>query len=391
MVLVNRDTASAAEILTAALKENDLATVVGTRTYGKGVFQEVMDLPAGGALDLTIGQYLTADGTSILRRRGQARRAGGGRPGHIQGRSARPGARGSRAVLSFVGVVGRRGRFLVVEPLFEPGPQVSLGGGVRVRGGEMVLAEQHGARARVLAELGDPARARDVAAAVIYDRDRERGFDGAVEEEARAAAAGASELDPERRDLTALDTFTVDPATARDFDDAVSAAPDGDGIRLWIHIADVAAHVRPGSRLDDEAERRATSVYVPGTVEPMLPAVLSDEACSLAPGVDRLAVTAEIQLAADGAARSARFYRSRVRSDARLSYDQLDEFFAGRERPPEPIAAPLDLARRAAAVLAARRSGSALEISTTEPEFEFDAEGDVIARARPSRRPRRTG
>ena len=65
-VLVNRDTASAAEILTAALKENDLATVVGTRTYGKGVFQEVMNLPAGGALDLTIGQYLTSDGTSIL-------------------------------------------------------------------------------------------------------------------------------------------------------------------------------------------------------------------------------------------------------------------------------------------------------------------------------------
>jgi carboxyl-terminal processing protease len=65
-VLVNRDTASAAEILTAALQQNDLAEVVGTRTYGKGTFQEVMDLPAGGALDLTIGEYLTADGTSIL-------------------------------------------------------------------------------------------------------------------------------------------------------------------------------------------------------------------------------------------------------------------------------------------------------------------------------------
>ena len=65
-VLVNRDTASAAEILTAALQQNDLAEVVGTRTYGKGTFQEVMDLPAGGALDLTVGEYLTADGTSIL-------------------------------------------------------------------------------------------------------------------------------------------------------------------------------------------------------------------------------------------------------------------------------------------------------------------------------------
>ena len=66
VVLVNRDTASAAEILSAALQQNDLAEVVGTRTYGKGTFQELLDLPDGGALDLTIGEYLTADGTSIL-------------------------------------------------------------------------------------------------------------------------------------------------------------------------------------------------------------------------------------------------------------------------------------------------------------------------------------
>jgi len=66
VVLTNRNTASAAEILTAALQQNDLAEVVGTRTYGKGTFQEIMDLDSGGALDLTIGQYLTSDGTSIL-------------------------------------------------------------------------------------------------------------------------------------------------------------------------------------------------------------------------------------------------------------------------------------------------------------------------------------
>jgi len=65
-VLVDGNTASASEIVTAALKENDLATVIGTRTYGKGVFQEVIPLDAGGALDLTVGEYLTADGTSIL-------------------------------------------------------------------------------------------------------------------------------------------------------------------------------------------------------------------------------------------------------------------------------------------------------------------------------------
>ena len=161
VVLVNRDTASAAEILTAALQQNGLAEVVGTRTYGKGTFQEVMDLPAGGALDLTVGEYLTADGTSILGEGVKPDVRVGRRPADADPRRGpRPRPRGSRAALSFVGVVARRGRFLVVEPLFERGPQTSLAGGVRVRGGEMVLAEPHGARARIVAELGDPAARR---------------------------------------------------------------------------------------------------------------------------------------------------------------------------------------------------------------------------------------
>jgi ribonuclease R len=159
----------------------------------------------------------------------------------------------------------------------------------------------------------------------------------------------------------------------------VSAEADGDGTRLWIHIADVSAHVRPGSALDAEAGRRTTSVYVPGQVEPMLPRALSDEACSLVPGVDRLAVTAEIRLDAGGATRSAAFYRSRIRSDARLDYEQLDEIFAERAEPPAEVAEPLALARRAAAALADRRPVGALEIESFEPEFEFDSEGGVNA------------
>ena len=114
----------------------------------------------------------------------------------------------------------------------------------------------------------------------------------------------------------------------------------------------------------------------------MLPRSLSDEACSLAPGVERLAVTAEILLARRRRPRSARFYRSRIRSDARLSYEQLDEFFAGRAGPAEPIAEPLDArpprrGRAARAGAAARRSRS----RPREPEFEFDADGDVVAAA----------
>jgi len=281
-----------------------------------------------------------------------------------------------------VGVVARRGRFRVVEPLFERGPQANIArGSIRVDEGEMVLASERPGGVRVLESLGSPGNPRQVVAALLLARGLERGFPAELEARARDAAAAASAHGGERRDLRALDTFTVDPVTARDFDDAVSAQPDGDGVRLWIHIADVAAHVRPGDPLDAEALRRANSTYVPGMVEPMLPEALSAHACSLAPEADRLAVTAEIALDPAGEVRSAAFYRSRIRSDQRLSYDQLDEFFAGRARPPQVIAAPLELARRAAGALRERRRGSALEVSTTEPEFEFDREGNVVAAA----------
>ncbi len=222
----------------------------------------------------------------------------------------------------------------------------------------------------------EPKTARDAVEAMLSDELGRRGFPASLEVEAgRAAAAAGTEG---RRDLTGLPTFTVDPATARDFDDAVSARRDGDGIRLWIHIADVAAHVPPGSPLDREARRRGNSTYAPGTVEPMLPRALSEEACSLAPGVERLAVTAEIELDRKGEPRGASFYRSRIRSDARLDYEQLDVVFAGRAAPPDAVAGPLALAREAAASLGERRGARGLEVDSSEPEFRFDRSGDVV-------------
>ena len=210
------------------------------------------------------------------------------------------------------------------------------------------------------------------------------GFLPALENEARRAAEEAERRSPPRRDLTALDTFTIDPAGARDFDDAVSAQREGDAVRVWVHIADVAAHVRPGSAVDTEARRRANSTYAPGTVEPMLPHVLSSDACSLVPDVERLAVTAEIELAGDGAVRAASFYRSRIRSDARLDYDRVDAIFAGREQAPEKVAEPLEVARRMAAALGERRGPTSLDVESSEPEFEFDPGGEVVgARAVP--------
>jgi ribonuclease R len=229
--------------------------------------------------------------------------------------------------------------------------------------------ERHQARQRT---------ARETVEEMLREELGFRGFRPTVEGEAREAAQWAERESGPRRDLTALATFTVDPATARDFDDAVSAQLEGDGARVWIHIADVAAHVKPGSLLDQEARRRGNSTYVPGTVEPMLPHALSSEACSLAPGVERLAVTTEVELGPGMRPRKARFYRSRIRSDVRLDYDQLDEIFAGRAQPPAAVAEPLAAARQVAAGLGDHRGSSSLDVESSEPEFEFDAEGNVI-------------
>jgi ribonuclease R len=224
-----------------------------------------------------------------------------------------------------------------------------------------------------------PKNARAAVEALFDERLGRRGFPAVLEREAAYAASAAESDEIGRRDLTGLPTFTVDPATARDFDDAVSAQRDGDGLRLWIHIADVAAHVKPGSPLDLEARRRANSTYAPGAVEPMLPRALSEDACSLAPGVERLAVTAEIELGSDGSPRATSFYRSRIRSAARLNYDELDLVFAGRATAPDGVVEPLAVAREAAAALGERRGVSSLDVESAEPEFRFDSDGNAVA------------
>jgi ribonuclease R len=227
--------------------------------------------------------------------------------------------------------------------------------------------------------------ARDAIERMMLEAGLARRFEAAVEREARKAGARAwakaeAELqDGSRRDLRELPTFTVDPATARDFDDAISAERQADStVRVWVHIADVAAHVPLNSTIDTEARRRSTSVYVPGAVEPMLPHALSSDACSLVPEAERLAVTVEMVMRGAEIA-SASFCRSVVRSDMRLDYEQVDRIFAGEHPISEPWAGPLAAARSAAAALQqARESSGALVIDSAEPEFSFDENGNVL-------------
>jgi ribonuclease R len=225
--------------------------------------------------------------------------------------------------------------------------------------------------------------AREAIEQLMRERGLAREFDAVVERQAerareRGADAGARELaEGRRRDLRELPTLTIDPTTARDFDDAISAERVADGgARVWVHIADVASYVPAGSPVDLEAQRRGTSVYVPGAVEPMLPQALSNDACSLIPGADRAAVTVELELRGAEVVRAA-FYRSLVRSDVRLDYERVDRIFAGRDRAEDPWATPLSVAREVAGALArARARAGGLVLDSAEPEFVFDRAGN---------------
>ncbi|HLI58953.1 MAG TPA: RNB domain-containing ribonuclease [Solirubrobacteraceae bacterium] len=291
-----------------------------------------------------------------------------------------------------VALLARHGKFLVAEGFFAPGPRQVVSRDSRYGPGDLVLlgdpvrggraAQRRGAggRVRVLRRLGRPEVARDVIEALMLDRGLAGGFEAPVAREARAASESVEALaDGGRRDLRALPTFTIDPTSARDYDDAISAEADGDGgWRVWVHIADVAAYVPPRSHVDREAYRRGTSVYVPGAVEPMLPGELSNGACSLVPGDARATVTVEMAIG-PGGVRSASMYRSLIRSDERLDYDRVDRIFAGAQTAQEPWGAPLAAARAAAAALGELRSErSALVVESAEPEFVFDRAGDVV-------------
>ncbi len=133
---------------------------------------------------------------------------------------------------------------------------------------------------------------------------------------------------PQRLDLTNLLTVTIDPYDARDFDDAISLQREEGRWRLWVHIADVTAFVPPGGPLDADAKNRATSVYLPDRVVPMLPEIISNHLASLQPGKNRLVKTVEIEILDDLTITHTQVHNAVIHSDRRFNYEEIDQFLA---------------------------------------------------------------
>ena len=232
------------------------------------------------------------------------------------------------------GVIVRRGKSLEVEALFQSCPALPVERSpVRPQPGDLVLFTfSYGFKAQIVRSLGKSNVLEDVMEALLTDRLVQRGFSPRVLAEAAEAAELQSKRDSYRADLRDLFTFTVDPVMAQDFDDALSFERTPDGTTMvYVHIADVSYFVVEETALDREALRRGNSVYVATGVEPMLPPQLSSGVCSLRPGEDRKAVTVEMEVDDSGSGREVRFYRSLIRSDRRLDYEQLERMFRGEE------------------------------------------------------------
>jgi ribonuclease R len=306
------------------------------------------------------------------RRRAQLARAGLIPAGDPTGRSA-----------SIAGVIVRRGKSLEVEPLFQPGPALPVERSpIRAQPGDLVLFTfSYGFKASIVRSIGKSNVLGDVMEALLVDSLIQRGFSPKVLAEADKAAGLHAESDLDRTDVRDLYTFTVDPVMAQDFDDALSFVRTPAGTTtVYVHIADVTYFVKEGTALDREALRRGNSVYVALGVEPMLPPTLSAGACSLRPDEDRKTVTAEMEVDDKGHVLKSRFYRSLIRSDARLDYEQAERMFRGEERTGPELAQALEWGRALAQTLRdGRRERGSLRIESTEPEFEWDDEGQVTA------------
>lgn len=194
--------------------------------------------------------------------------------------------------------------------------------------GDLVLAEKSGKGQRIFAKvteiLGDPFAPRSFSLIAIHRHGIPNVFSEELLDEAERVAK--QELGKGREDLRHLPIVAIDPADARDHDDAVWAAPDDDptnegGWKAIVAIADVSYYVRPGSQLDREARKRGNSVYFPDRVVPMLPEVLSADVCSLKQGVDRAALACHLQISAKGELKSWRFSRAVVKLVANIAYE----------------------------------------------------------------------
>jgi ribonuclease R len=294
------------------------------------------------------------------------------------------------------GRLARTGPILRFEP---DDPRVTspvvVRGGIEAHPGQAVLAEITGypesseapIEVRLCKVLGDPDDPRTEVEKTLACADIADEFPAVVAPE--LAAAPAAVLPDDRRDradLRHVPFTTIDPETARDFDDAVALEPlPAAGHRLWVAVADVSHYVREGTALDREAQSRGVSVYLPNRAIPMLPEMLSGHLCSLVPSQDRLAMVVRIDFDKSLAITETDFCAAVIHSRARLDYPGVAAAVAGDLRGKRKAYEPFLASLRAMDALARklrqkRQERGALDLDLPQAVVELDRDDPRLVR-----------
>ncbi|MDP6126162.1 MAG: RNB domain-containing ribonuclease, partial [Candidatus Latescibacteria bacterium] len=314
-----------------------------------------------------------------------------GRRGGPEGRVLGVAERGMTRLVGAFTSVGDEGWVGPDDPAIKQMVTVAVPEGIPCPSGAKVVVELDppeagtglsGQITQVLGELGDPGV--DIES-IVHTFSLSRAYSS----EAIAHAAGiVSDIEPQeiasRTDLRDVPTFTIDPKTAADMDDALSLEWTDDGLaRVGIHIADVTHYIKPGSPVDLEASERSTSVYLPGEVIHMLPESLPSDVCSLRPGVDRLTMSAIADLDGGGGVTSVRFVRSVINSGAKLSYEEAQEVIDGTNAEDSPASGFAEsigqLHALAQTLRQRRRKEGSIEFDLPEPVVIFGDDGQIEA------------
>ncbi len=369
-------------------------TVVGTFRRAEGGFGFVRPegTPAGSGRDADV--FVPANGAGdaangdIVRIRLSSRV---GRLGKSEGRIVDIVERatnrfvGTYAVTGGMGVVQIDGKiFSSPVPVGDPGAKGAQPDDKVVV--EMVrfpshLREGEGVIIEILGKRGEPGVDT---LSIIREFNLPGEFADATLEDARQQAAQFDETNLKNRtDVTGETIITIDPVTARDFDDAISLIQQDNGHwLLGVHIADVSHFVRTKSPLDQEAKERATSVYLPDRVIPMIPEIISNNLASLQPDKVRYAITAKIEFSPEGQRIGTDVFKSAIKSCRRFTYEEVDQFLADRaswktKLTPE-VHGLLGRMHELAMMLRERRmKRGSLELNMPELEIDLDKDGSV--------------
>ena len=301
-------------------------------------------------------------------------------------RRGRPVGKNRPAPTRLFGQIFKKGKQWYAAPV-EKGPgqpfQLIIPPNITPQSGQLAelepagFARQRMRQAELKKLLGPASNPAAQTALAIAEFDLPSGFS-----EAELAEADSKRPPPleSRTDWRALPLVTIDGDDARDFDDAVMAEPITGGWRLRVAIADVSSFVPEGSALDKQARRRGNSVYLPGTVIPMLPEALSNGLCSLVPDEDRACLAAEIEIDADGRKKAHRFVRVLIRSAARLTYTKVQAVIDGTLEEADlkvPDGSLHHLIGAYRCLLKARKKRSTLNLELPERKVVFDKDGQL--------------